>query len=101
MLRKQLVGEIADRLRYNNECVSPRPDPVQLLCYPQSRGRMRMSSVVLDDDDRIGSLRIDPVLRYQLFADLRLERCEFEIAGLVVFDHEIDRGVAEITNAVE
>jgi hypothetical protein len=62
---------------------------------------VRIRPLILNDDNRIGIDGIDAVLRDQFLADLRLERCKLEVSGLIVFDHEIDRGVTKITNAVE
>jgi len=62
---------------------------------------MCVGPIILDDYYRIGIGSIDAVLRDQLLADLRLQRREFEIAGLIVLDHEVDRCVAKITYAVE
>ena len=77
------------------------PYLIQMLGYSQGRRGMSVSPIILDHYHGIRVRCIDAVLRDQLLADLGLERCEFEVSGLVAFDHEIDRGVAKITNAVE
>ena len=62
---------------------------------------MGVSLFIFYDDDRIGIRFIYAILGSHLFADLRLERREFEITGLVVRDNKIYRAVAKIAYTVE
>ena len=98
---KRSVKKIAYRERHDSKCVYPRPYAVQLSGDPQRPGRMCVCPFVFYYDNRIGVGFINSVLCRKFFTDLRLQRREFEITGLVVRDNEIYRTVTKIAYTVK
>lgn len=98
---KKFVGEIAQKSRDEAQTVKPAPRAVQFSGDAQSGGRMRVNRAVFDKNHRIDFGFVNAVFSDEIFADLRLQRSEFEVSIRVAFDDKIHRTVAEIAHAVE